>query len=197
MSTTTHPTSTERAEAAGGSDIVIAFLPWVLFSVAAERWSLVAASIVALVAAALIARRSIAAGNAKILELGTVATFGGFTVASLLLDASAADTLTRYSRAIAIALLALIAFGSLLFTPFTEQYARESAPRELWGTTRFRQVNRSLTAMWAFVFLAMLPSHIVAARIDTRQGNLIFNWAIPVLLIVWASKRTARVADEA
>ncbi len=33
--------------------------------------------------------------------------------------------------------LTLIAFGSILFrTPFTLQYAREEAPRELWGTTR-------------------------------------------------------------
>jgi hypothetical protein len=48
----------------------------------------------------------------------------------------------------------LIAFGSLLFTPFTEQYARESVPRQFWSSPAFKQTNRRLTIMWAFAEVA-------------------------------------------
>jgi hypothetical protein len=51
--------------------------------------------------------------------------------------------------------------------------------------------------MWACVFLAMVPSHIVAGVIDTQRSNTIFNWVIPVVLIVWAAKRTAAVSSSA
>jgi hypothetical protein len=49
--------------------------------------------------------------------------------------------------------------------------------------------------MWALVFLAMVPSHIVAGIIDTRRGNTIFNWVIPIALVVYAVKRTGRVTS--
>jgi hypothetical protein len=119
----------------------------------------------------------------------------GFSVVAFLADASTAAWLARYARAFAAALLALIAFGSLLMTPFTEQYARESVPRQLWSSPRFTAVNRQLTIMWAFVFTAMVPSHVIAGALDTRRANTIFNWVIPIILIVWAAKRTAAVSD--
>ena len=124
-----------------------------------------------------------------------MAAFAGFTVAAFVVDASTAAWLARYARAIAAALLALIAFGSLLVTPFTEQYARESVPRRLWSSPRFVAVNRQLTLMWASVFTAMVPAHIIAGALDTRRANTIFNWVIPIVLIVWAAKRTAAVSD--
>ena len=93
------------------------------------------------------------------------------------------------------AVLALIAFGSLLLTPFTEQYARESVPRELWSSPRFKEINRQLTLMWAFVFVAMIPSHLIAGAIDNRRANTIFNWVVPIVLVIWAAKRTAAVSE--
>lgn len=41
-----------------------------------------------------------------------------------------------YARAVAAGLLALIAFCSLLLTPFTEQYAREQVPQQFWSSPR-------------------------------------------------------------
>ncbi len=91
----------------------------------------------------------------------------------------------------ALDVLALIAFSSLLLTPFTEQYARESAPRELWSSTGLKEINRMLTLMWSWVFVAMIPSHLIAGAIDTRRANTIFNCVVPIVLIVWAAKQTA------
>jgi len=33
---------------------------------------------------------------------------------------------------------------------------------------------------------------VIAGAIDTRRGNTIFNWVVPIVLIVWAVKRYAR-----
>jgi hypothetical protein len=69
-------------------------------------------------------------------------------------------------------------------------------PRQFWASPRFKRINRQLTAMWGFVFLLMVPSHIVAGLIDTRRGNTFFNWVIPIALIVFAVKRTGRVREQ-
>jgi hypothetical protein len=196
MLSATRQTEERAAEKDGrGFGIYIAFVPWVLFSLITQHDTLKAAAVVALLAAAAIALPVVLAGRPKLLELGAVAAFAGFTVAAFVADASTAAWLARYARAIAAGLLALIAFGSLLATPFTEQYARESVPRRFWSSPRFVAINRQLTLMWACVFTAMIPAHIIAGAIDTRRANTIFNWVIPIILVVWAAKRTAAVSD--
>ena len=84
----------------------------------------------------------------------------------------------------------------MLFVPFTERYARESVPRQFWSSPRFKQINRQLTTMWALVFATMVPAHVIAGAIDTHRANLVFNWAIPVVLM-WAAKRTAAASNDA
>jgi hypothetical protein len=175
--------------------IYIALVPWVLFTVITQHDTLKAAAVVALLGAVAIALPGVLAGRPKLLELGAVTAFVGFAVVAFAADASTAAWLARYARAIAAGLLALIAFGSLLFTPFTEQYARESVPRRLWSSPRFVGINRQLTLMWAYVFTAMVPAHIIAGAVDTHRANTIFNWVIPIVLIVLAAKRTAAVSD--
>jgi hypothetical protein len=177
-----------------GLGIYLAFVPWVLFTLITQHDSLKAAAIIALIASVMIAFRSASrTGAPKLLELGAVLAFVGFTVLAFVADASTSAWLARYARAIAASLLALIAFTSLLFVPFTEQYARESVPRQFWSSARFKQVNRQLTLMWGCVFLVMVPSHVIAGAIDTRRGNTIFNWVIPIVLVVWAVKHTGEL----
>src|ERR1700759_2433941 len=175
--------------------IYVALVPWVLFSVVC-RISVDAASLLALVAAAAIAVPGIRPGRPKILELAAVVSFAAFAAIVLVIDPGAADTLHRYARAIAAGLLAVIAFGSLLFTPFTEQYARESLPERVWDTPRFKAGNRAMTALWGAVFAAMVPCHLIAADLDTTRANLIFNWVLPLLLVSWAIKRSSVVPSE-
>jgi hypothetical protein len=54
-----------------------------------------------------------------------------------------------------------------------------------------------VTKMWGLVFAAMVPAHVIAGAIDTHRANLIFNWAIPIALVIWAAKHTARASDNA
>jgi hypothetical protein len=198
MSSTTIPsTSTQTREAGPRLGIYLAFIPWIVFGFAAQHSTLKLAAVGALLTSVLIAARSIRAGAAKLIELGAVAAFVGFTIVAFTADPATGAVVARYARAIAAALLSTIAFGSLLVTPFTEQYARESVPRQLWSSPQFKHINRQLTTMWGLVFAAMVPAHVVAGAIDTHGANLIFNWAIPIALVIWAAKRTARVSDSA
>lgn len=178
-----------------GFGIYVAFVPWVLFTLITQHDSLKAAAITALGAAVVIALPALIAGRPKLLEIGAIVAFAGFAIVAFLADAATGALVARYARAMSAGVLALIAFGSLLLTPFTEQYARESVPRELWSSPRFKEINRQLTLMWAFVFVAMIPSHLIAGAIDTRRANTIFNWVVPIVLVIWAAKRTAAVSE--
>jgi hypothetical protein len=182
-------------EGSHGSGVFIALIPWVLFTIVAEHGTLKLASLAALLIAGAISLRSIRMGRPKSLELGAVIAFIGFTVVAFAADASLGEFVERYARAIAAALLALIAFASLASVPFTEQYAREEVPRELWSSPTFKSVNRRLTLMWGTVFAAMVPFHVAAGAIDTRPTNIVFNWVVPIGLVVWAIKRTSIIAD--
>jgi hypothetical protein len=197
MSSTTVTKPTPQTNNAGpGSGIYLAFIPWIVFTLVAQHSTLKLAS-GALLASVMIAARSARAGGPKLLELGAVLAFVGFTAVAFIADPATAAFMDRYARAIAAGLLSLIAFGSLLVVPFTEQYARESVPRQLWSSPRFKQINRQLTTMWALVFAAMVPAHVIAGALDTHRANLIFNWAIPIALVIWAAKRTTAVTDNA
>lgn len=190
MSDSQHKQSGHRP----GSSIYVAFAPWILFGALAQRSELLVAAVAALAAAIAINLASLRAGRPKLLELGAIGAFAGLALAGLLTDAATSEWLTRYARAIAAGLLALIAFGSLLWIPFTEQYARESVPRRLWSSPRFKRINRRLTVMWGLVFTVMIPSHILAGALDTHRANTIFNWVVPIVLVVWAVKRTAAIS---
>ena len=175
------------------SNIYIAFVPWILFSVITRRYEVQAAAVVALVAAVLISLPSLRAGRPKLLELGAIAAFIGFTIVALSADDATREWLARYARAVSAGLLATIAFGSLTTTPFTEQYARESVPPQYWSSPVFKSINRRITTIWGFVFLLMIPSHILAGAIDTHRAETFFNWVVPIVLVVFAVKQTARL----
>ena len=191
MSSTTVTKPTPQTNHAGpGSGIYLAFIPWIVFTLVAQHSTLKLAAIGALLTSVLIAARSARAGAPKLIELGAIAAFVGFTVVAFTADPATGAFVARYARAIAAGLLSLIAFGSLLVVPFTEQYARESVPPQLWSSPHFKQINRQLTTIWGLVFAAMVPAHVIAGALDTHRANLIFNWAIPIALVLWGVKQS-------
>jgi hypothetical protein len=178
------------------SSIYVAFVPWLLFSVITTHAEVRAAAVIALIASVLIAVPSLRGGRPKALEIATIIAFLALTIIVLVADEETRNWLARYARGIAAALLALIAFTSLLRTPFTEQYARESVPEEHWSSPRFKEINRKLTTLWGFVFLLMVPSHIAAGAINTHRAETFFNWVIPVALVVLAIKQQEKISGQ-
>lgn len=186
-----------RGESGPGMGIYVAFVPWVLFSLITQHSTLKLASVAAFAASCAIAFVSVSrAVRSCWRSVRPWRSRGSRSWRSRPILRSAPGSAAMRVR-FAGAGLAVIAFGSLPFVPFTEQYARESVPRQFWSSPRFHAVNRQLTAMWGLVFVLMVPAHIVAGAIDTHQANLIFNWGIPAMLIMWAAKRTAAVWDAA
>jgi hypothetical protein len=59
-----------------------------------------------------------------------------------------------------------------------------------------KQVNRHLTASWGGAFAVMTVSHVIAGAIDHKGTNIVFNWVIPIALVVWGIKQS-QVGDDA
>jgi hypothetical protein len=188
--------STQSAESNGsGRGIFVALIPWIVFTVLASHATLKLGALIALATAVVIAIPGIRSGHPKSLEVGAVVTFIGFVVVAFVADPATAHWVARYARGIAALILAGIAFGSLFFVPFTEQYAREQVPEQYWGSSRFKEINRRLTTLWGCVFIAMVPFHIIAGAINTKPATIICNWVIPLGLVIWAIKRTAAISS--
>jgi hypothetical protein len=175
----------------------VGFAPWIIFWVVASPSSWEWATLGALLAAVILAVPSAERGNLKILDLGSIAFFGVLSLLAIFLDRADLDWVEDYSQAISSGALAIIALGSLAVMPFTEQYARESAPREVWDSPTFRRTNFVLSAMWGGVFLVSAVLGVIAQEVDSSTTREWLNWIIPIALVVGAFKYTAWYAQQA
>jgi tryptophan-rich sensory protein len=162
----------------------IGFAPWIIYWVVAEGPSTWLFGALSAVLAAFIFGISMGFGGPRLLEIVTIVFFVGITAVAMLVGAHDRDWMDTYSTTLSSAVLAVMALGSLMFTPFTEQYARVSRPLEEWERPAFRQTNRVLTLMWALVFALIAVLGFVAAQVpETKDWT---NWVIPVVVIVGA-----------
>jgi hypothetical protein len=120
----------------------------------------------------------------KLLDYVTIVFFIGVTTAGMIVGAENRDWMDTYSTPLASGSLALMSLASLAFVPFTEQYARSSAPLNEWERPLFRRTNQVLTLMWALVFALTGVLGFVAVRAPST-GHWT-NWVIPVVVIVGA-----------
>jgi hypothetical protein len=188
--------STQGRTAGGGSGAFIGFVPWIIFWVVADPSTWKWAALAALIAAVVLAVPDASGpGGLKLLDLGTIAFFALICLLALFLDRSGLDWLEKYAQVISSGALAVIAFASLAFMPFTEQYARETAPREVWNTSGFKVLNRQLTLMWALVFALTAVSGLIA--INVHSGRDFFEWILPLILIVGALRVQMRLVGQA
>jgi hypothetical protein len=186
--------------------VLVGFVPWIVFTLVATRIGPgavgAACALAFLVAVGLIARSVSRGQSPKILEVVGAVVFLGFGLVSLFYP-SADAFLSGYGRALAAAVLAAVIFLLLPVMPFTEQYARESVPREYWHTREFRSINRRISAAWGGVVAVMAVSHAVAGTFETSDPagrllhhpvDLLFNWVVPGLLVWAAARYTQRVS---
>jgi hypothetical protein len=164
----------------------LGFLPWIVFALIARgsfegvAWGAVAA----VLTAGLIAIGSARTRSLKELEVFSLGLFLLLAVAGALNQHDPHGVLQRYYNGVAVGALACFAIASLAFQPFTERYAQEMVQRKYWNTRRFNRANVELTLMWAAVFIAIAASEVAADAIATHLGASIFDWALPVALIL-------------
>jgi hypothetical protein len=190
------------------NSMFVSLIPWVLFTIIAGRigsnfvgWAALAAGVAVVGIAVRSLRTRTPNGtrpSVKIIDVTGVITFAVIAGLAFAGSHSLRDHLADYGRGGCALVLAIVMFGSLLVVPFTEQYARESTPRQYWTSPVFRALNRRISAVFGAVVLAMAASHIYSGYLESnddlsRRANLLLNWAIPIVLILLALKYVDRV----
>lgn len=185
---------------------LIALAPWVLFALVAERAGADAVGMAALLAclgSLGLAIYGLRHGGLKIIDGAGVITFAAITVAGLAGGHEVDELLVHYGRGGAALVLATIMAASAFTIPFTEQYARESVDRQYWGNPGFRATNKAISLLWAGVIFVMAVCHLIAGALAATSGipgrhpgNIVLNWVIPILLILWAVRRTETLAGQ-
>lgn len=174
---------------------VVGFVPWIIYWVVANSPSTwLYGALAAAIAAIVLAIPDARARKLKILDVATAVFFIVLFVVGLFVGAEDRDWMDTYSNPLSSGALAAIALGSLAFVPFTEQYARESTPKEYWDDPTFKHINRVLTLMWGLVFAAIAICGLIAIHVDETDDWT--NWVIPVALLVGAFKFTAWYPDK-
>ncbi|MEE4496294.1 hypothetical protein [Streptomyces sp. BE230] len=175
-------------------NLFFAFAPWIIFDIIAGPSTWEYAALAGLVAAVVLNLPDIRRGSFKVLEIAGIAFFAVLSVLALFLDRQDLLWLERYAQVLSSGVIAVVALGSLAFVPFTEQYARETTPREVWDSPVFRHVNRVLTLVWGGVFVATALLGLLA--VHTSSGSDWYNWIIPVVLLVLAVRFTERYPEQ-
>jgi hypothetical protein len=173
-------------------DLIWSFSPWLIFLLGTRFTSLSGAIALGLVAALVVAARAIGHHRLHLLDVASVLYFTGLGLALEVVHPASVTYWTRYAQAGSHAFLTLIVLGSVAIgRPFTESYARETTPKELWGTPQFRSVNRQVSLVWGLAFLVGTISLIIAGSVTGRP--FLLRILIPFGALAWAYSYTQRV----
>ena len=79
--------------------------------------------------------------------------------------------------------------------PFTEQYAKESVPREEWGSPTFKRVNHGLSLAWGASIVVIGVARVLAEAVARHSSGhhlaqILLGAAVPVIIIVYMLKFT-------
>jgi len=176
---------------------VIGFAPWIVFSLVAQRlaangvaWSALIA--VAMTAVALLAARR--KHGPMFLNLVSLGLFGLIAVVGFTGGAAVDQWLFEWGRPLVGVVLGLVVLATAPVRPFTEEYARQSVPREYWGSPTFRKINRVLSAVWGVAILVIGLAGVAVAALDAHAVDasehniveLVLNWVVPIA-VIWGA----------
>lgn len=187
--------------------MLISFIPWVALTLVAGHagagfvgWAAALAGLLTL--GIVISGMSERTANGsrstlKIIDAAGVVIFAAMAALAFTGSPDLREHIVDYGRGACVLVLALVMLGSLLVVPFTEQYARESVPRQYWHSPVFRAINRRISAVFGVAVLVGAACHLSAGYLTasghlTRAANLALNWAIPVLAVLAALKYVNR-----
>lgn len=186
------------------TNLLLGIAPWILFSMIAERLGADLVGVAALAAGAgslILAVRGMRESGLKVIDAAGVVTFAVLAAAGFLGDHHVRTLLVDFGRGGCAVILALVMFVSALTVPFTEQYARGEVDRRYWGSPVFRAMNRRISLMWAGLIAVMAAGHLVQGALadsgSSFNGNLLLNWALPLLLVMFGMRQTQRIAADA
>jgi hypothetical protein len=182
-----------------GDEPYAALLPWAVFAVVDRAqsdgalWAALSALITAI--ALLLTSSRGETGPRNVMILGATGWFGALVVAGAL-HPSGSGFLAHDGRAISASGFALIAFGSLAFSPAIEHYTRPHVRSSRWNDPAFHRVNVLITLIWAATFTGVAMANFVAASIGTPGAVTLFNWIVPIALAAIAAHRSRVCWDD-
>jgi hypothetical protein len=141
-------------------EVLLAFLPFIAFAVLNHFVDPAIALAIAALASLLLSVREVISGKSpKILEVGTFILFAGLGVYAYFGGMS--WSVIAVKLAVDIGLLMIVLASLIVGQPFTAQYAKESAPREVWDTPLFRKTNQTITIAWLVAFAILIAADLV------------------------------------
>lgn len=187
---------------------ILGFLPWIIFSIVAQRlaangvaWSATIAVAMTIVALIYARKRH----GPKILNIGSLVLFAVIAVVGFVGGSDVDRWLYEWGRPLVGVILGLFILVTVPVMPFTEEYARQSVPREYWSSPRFRRINRVLSAAWGVAILIIGLASVVVAALDAQPDSfadhhlldLVLNWVVPIVVIAGMIRFTRRYPERA
>jgi hypothetical protein len=194
------------------SKMFLSLIPWVLFTIIAGHagsrfvgWAAVVAGLIVVGLTVKGFGDKTPEGDRpslKIIDAAGIVTFTVMAILAFTGSDSLRGNIVDYGRGACALILAVVMLGSILFVPFTEQYAREQVPRQFWHSPEFKAVNRHISAAFGVAVLAMTVCHFYSGYLESHTGlssrdNLLLNWVLPVVFVLAALKYTDRVKGAA
>jgi hypothetical protein len=176
-----------------GDEPYAALLPVIVFAVldrtrgGGPMWAACGALIVAVTLLATSSTRERAARN--VVVQGAVVLYAGIAIASIVYGMHS-GFVAEYGRVISAGGYAVIAFGSLAFTPATDYYLRPIVRSARWSDPDYERLNVTVTLIWAIAFTAIALSHVADALLEGPGPSTIFNWVVPIAVATIAARRT-------
>ena len=181
-------------------NLIWSFSPWVAFLLGVRVGGVYWGAAIGLAVALVVLGRALAHHSTHMFDVIGSVYFGGLLVVLAAIHPSDIATWGRYAQAVAHGSLTLIVFGSILVgKPFTEPYAREQAPEQVWRTDHFHELNRRLSAVWGLAFLLGTISLIIAGSQDSRQFvlRLVVPFGALLLALLYSQKQASVTASAA
>jgi hypothetical protein len=183
--------------------LVIAFTPLIIFSLLSRvlpHGYIGVAGLVAAVSALIAMAISRPVWPPKILTACSLILFTVIAVLGFTLGKNDDRWLATWGGAGIGIVVGLIILALVPNMPFTEQFARESTPKEYWGSPTFKKINRMLSAGWGAAIFAVGVSRVAAAAIDghttRRLPETLLGLVVPVAIIVYMLKFSKSYPDK-
>jgi all-trans-retinol 13,14-reductase len=170
---------TQNDQPAGSALNNYGFAAWIIYGILSAYGHWIAASLGALVVAIAILAHEYSCHAVKIMNCTAAAFFAFSLVATIAMGPA---LFKNYNPLLTWSVFAIVTWVTLLIGfPFTLQYAREQAPREIWDHPLFVRLNVILTVAFGLMFTVNAGLGLVGVG----TGHVLtIGVLLPVLLLV-------------
>jgi hypothetical protein len=184
--------------------LIVGFLPLIAFSLLAKilpSGDVGTAGLVATLLAVAVMLTSRPVWPPKILNVLSFILFAVLTILGFSVGKGDDSWLATWTGAGVGIIIGVVILLLVPVIPFTEQYAKESVPREEWGSPTFKRVNHGLSLAWgaSIVLIGLCRLAAAAARhsSDHAVTQILLGAALPVVIIVYMLIFTQRYPERA